>query len=368
MKTVLVGYSRLYNARGCSLLGNDEALLRFSVGAIEVEAYVGPTPRYSVAVFKIGPAEPKDPAARSRSPRGKEYDLPLRDNYPADIYTELVAKRSIDVDDALAEAFHGRDKAAQAEILRRAKEQESSLISAIDYVAGVLGLRVHSLLVRTPITEQSYAYRDKGAPYALRVALRVEIVGTHDWDVSDEGLSETKSRMPVLRKQWTWESASEVLAWLLRAWATEDPVVKFVSLFIPLESVIPEVPRAGRDAWDHHRSALLVLVEEEATAPDRKELSKFLTDLRPPPNPLNSRFKYLATEAALPGWKNDVTAFTEFNRMRNQLVHAGNKRVKPHVTVAAGDVRTLEDIAARYVSLALFGDANLYRIPKHIPP
>jgi len=45
------------------------------------------------------------------------------------------------------------------------------------------------------------------------------------------------------------------------------------------------------------------------------------------------------------------------------LVHAGNRRVKSRIAVAADDVRTLEDIAARYVSLALFGDANVYQIP-----
>lgn len=126
----------------------------------------------------------------------------------------------------------------------------------------------------------------------------------------------------------------------------------------------PRTADRGKDAWDQKRSAVLAIIEKEAAAQDRNELSKFLTDLRPPPLPLASRFKKWATDAALPEWEHDVAAFTQFNKMRNLLVHAGKKGVKSRVTVAADDVRTLEDIAARYVSLALFGDANVYQIPK----
>jgi len=366
MKTVRVGHSRLYNARGCSLLGRDEVLLRFTFGAIDVEAYVGPNPRHIILGFKVGPPQPKAPEVRDRLARARGYDWPPPEKFPADLYTELAATEEIQVDDALAVAFQARDKAARDEMLRRAAEREPSLTTALDYVAGVLGLCLHSLFVRTPIVEQHYAYRAEGAPYAIGTNMSLKVRATYQWDVSDAGLTVTKSRMPTLRRGRTWEKAAEVLAWLLRAWAAEDPVLEFVSLFIPLERVIPELPPMGKDAWDQKRSAILAIIEKEASAQDRNELSKFLTDLRSPPSPLASRFKRWATDAALPGWEQDIVAFTQFNKMRNLLVHAGNRRVKSHITVAADDVRTLEDMAARYVSLALFGDANVYQIPRHV--
>jgi hypothetical protein len=276
-----------------------------------------------------------------------------------------VATEDIEVDDALAAAFHGRDKAAREEMFHRAAERESSLTSAIDYVAAILGLRSHSQLVRIPITEQRYAYRDKGTPYAVGATMRLKVRAPYKWDLSDGGLTATKNSMPELRREWPWEKAAEVLAWLLRAWAAEDPVLEFVSLFIPLERVIPELPIAQKDAWDQKRSDILAIIEREAAAEDRHKLSKFLIDLRPLPPPLASRFKKWAAGAALPGWEQDVAAFEQFNKMRNLLVHAGNRRVKSRITVAADDVRTLEDIAARYVSLALFGDADVYQIPRH---
>jgi hypothetical protein len=365
MKTVRVGYSRLYNAQGCSLLGRDEVLLRFNFGTMDVEAYMGPNPRHIILRFRVGPSQPKDHKIRKRELKQRGYDLPPSERFPADFYTELVATQAIEIDDALAAAFHGRDQAARSEMLRRAREKESSFISALDYVAGILGLRFNTLLVRTPIIEQRYAYRDNDAPYAVSASLRFNVRGTYKCDPSDYGLKASKNRVPTLRREWTWEKAAEVLAWLLRAWAAEDPVLEFVSLFIPLECVIPKLPILGRHTWDRNRSAVLAIIEKEVSPQDRNELSKFLTDLRSPPPVLTSRFKEWATNATLPGWEQDVSAFTQFNKMRNSLVHAGNKRVKSRISVAADDVRTLEDIAARYVSLALFGDANACGTPRH---
>lgn len=364
MKTVRIGYGRLYNALGCSLLGGEEVLLTFSLGAIHVGAYVGANPRHIVAAVTIGPAEPKDAKARGRVSPARGYELPSPEKHPADLYTELVATEAIEVDDALAAAFHGRDKAARDEILRRAKERESSLATALHYVGGILGLRLHHLLVRTLITEQHYAYREKGAPYAFSASVPFRTIATREWDVSDEGLTATSTQMPKLRRGWTWERAAEVLAWLLRAWAAEDPVSEFVSLFIPLECVIPRLPIAENNPWDQKQRAVLAIIEAEAAAQKRNELSKFVTDMRPPPPSLASRFQKWATDAALPGWEIDVATFPRFNKVRNSLLHAGKTGAKLRIAVRADDIRTLEDIAARYVSLALFGDAHVYQMPK----
>ena len=195
--------------------------------------------------------------------------------------------------------------------------------------------------------------------------MRLKVRAPYQWDVSDTGLTVTKIRMPTLQQGKTWKEAAEVLAWLLRAWAAEDPVLEFVSLFIPLERVIPPLPPMGKEAWDQKRNAILAILEKEASAQDRNELSKFLQTLRPSSPSLARRFKEWATDAALPGWTQDVEAFEKFQKMRNSLVHRGDRSVKSHITVAEDDVRTLEDIAARYVSLALFGNANVYQTPRH---
>src|SRR2546428_4300191 len=102
--------------------------------------------------MKVGPQEPIDEKLRSSYvTREREYDVPSPEIFPADLYTELVATQVIEVEDALATAFYGRDKAARDEMLRRAEEKQKLFTSALDYTAGVLGLRLHHLLVSTPI-------------------------------------------------------------------------------------------------------------------------------------------------------------------------------------------------------------------------
>ena len=101
-------------------------------------------------------------------------------------------------------------------------------------------------------------------------------------------------------------------------------------------------------------------MRNHAEEQNREDLSRFVTGLLVSP-PLAERFANWAAKAALPGWKNDVAAFRRFYKMRNSLVHQGQAGVEFRVTVEPEDVRTLEDIAERYVSLALFGDANVYQ-------
>jgi hypothetical protein len=69
--------------------------------------------------------------------------------------------------------------------------------------------------------------------------LPITVTESYLLDISNEGLEAIRAKMPLLERKWTWEKASEILAWLLRAWGAEDPILRFVSLFIPLDCVIP---------------------------------------------------------------------------------------------------------------------------------
>src|SRR5258708_38360165 len=107
MKTVRVGYSRLYNAGGCSLLGREEMNMRFDFGGMNVIAHVGSKTRHIVLSMKVGPHEPMDEKLRSSHvTRERGYDVPSPEIFPADLYTDLVATQVIEVEDALATAFY----------------------------------------------------------------------------------------------------------------------------------------------------------------------------------------------------------------------------------------------------------------------
>jgi hypothetical protein len=362
MKIIRIGLGRLYNADGCSLLGRDEILLPFPLGSIEVLAYIGSKPRHIVGTFTIGSRQSHNPKAKDSV--SLEYVVPSPEKFPSDFYLELVAVQRIEVDDVVYATFQANHIGAREEVLRKADDQRSSLNAALDCVAGILGLRLHNLLVTTPITEQLYAYRDNSTSYAFSASLPVKVTESYELDVSDEDLAAIRNRIPRLKRTWPPEKAAEILAWLLRAWAAEDSVLEFVSLFIPLERVTPNLPSTENSSWEQKRRALIALIEKKAGNQDLLELRHFIAEIQAPSPSLASRFENWARRAALPGWKEDVAAFKEFQRMRNSLVHAGKKGVKSHVTVRENDVRTLEDIAERYISFALFGDANVYESRK----
>jgi hypothetical protein len=364
MQTIRVGFSRLYNANACTSMGRDEVLLPFPLGVITVEAYIGPNPRHIIGTWTVGPSQPQDPTAQKIDSSRREHVFPSPEKFPADFYVELVAVERIEVDDELASAFKSRDLPARDEILRIADDHRSSFTKALDCVAGILGLRLHYLLVTTPITEQLYAYRDDGKPYSFSTGFPLTITEAYEVDLSDKGLQSIRGKIPQLKRRWTWEKAADILAWLLRAWAAEDSVLRFVSLFIPLECVIPNVLPGEKNAWEQERSALLALIQKERQTNEPSKLSNFVAELRFPSPSIVSRFEKWAAQAALPGWAEDITAFKEFQKMRNLLVHAGQKGIEYRVTVGAKEVRTLEDIAERYVSLALFGDADVYQSRK----
>jgi hypothetical protein len=280
-----------------------------------VRAYIGPNPQHIIGTWTVGPSQPQDPAAQKTVYVGREYVVPSPEKFPSDFYTELVAVQQIKVKGDLASAFQSRDMQARAEILRIAEEHRPSFTMALDCVAGILGLRLHSLLVTTPITEQLYAYRDKGSPYAFTMSLPIMVTESYLLDISNEGLEAIRAKMPLLERKWTWEKASEILAWLLRAWGAEDPILRFVSLFIPLDCVIPGMP-PSKDDWEQRRRELLSLIQMQSQAEDRDQLANFVTELRFQSPSIISRFETWAAQAALPGWAQDVAAFKQFQKMR----------------------------------------------------
>jgi hypothetical protein len=156
------------------------------------------------------------------------------------------------------------------------------------------------------------------------------------------------------------DKASEILGWLLRAWAANDSVLKFISLFTPLESVIPKIPRESKE-FAKNKNKLLHIIKENCKDQDQKSLTKLVKELQASPPSLAKRFENWASNAALKGWENDIKAFNRFSRMRNVLLHQAHAEVEFKVVVTPKDVLTLEDIAERYISLALFANANIYR-------
>ena len=90
---------------------------------------------------------------------------------------------------------------------------------------------------------------------------------------------------------------------------------------------------------------------------DEARFSKLVKEL-PSPS-IARRFQKWTEITRLTGWESDIKAFNEFTVMRSRLFHRGKRDFKLQIVVP-GDVRKLDDISERYISLALFGDSEVY--------
>lgn len=162
-------------------------------------------------------------------------------------------------------------------------------------------------------------------------------------------------------------SAGGVLGWLMRAWAEpQELAYKFMAYFIPLEMVLNDYSAKPSREVLRQAKAIRTLIKRHAGEQREGQLAFFnnlCQGFRPP---LTARFEMLAKEAQIPGWETDIEAFKRFYTMRNALVHRGDPQVRLQVPASKPnkeDVSTLEDITERYVSYALFRDANVYDSP-----
>lgn len=162
------------------------------------------------------------------------------------------------------------------------------------------------------------------------------------------------------------ESKLAPIGWdgTLRAWRERDPAAKFLYLFIPLEAILPSNNELAAESIMELESLEALVRNSEAT--DKDNLLAFLSAAKTKFAPtLSARFEDFARRAAIPGWELDVQAFRKFNRMRNLLLHAGDKKVRSHINFEDNS-RTLEDLVERYVSVALLGTPDVYQT-RHRP-
>ena len=162
MKTIVVGFSRLYNAGMCELLGGENVAFNFHFDNVSVEAYIGHRPKHSVMSFEPGSPERAYTMRTNETMRLKGRIALGKHLHPADLYVELIASQKAHVDDELAEAFYAKKTEARSAVLRLAEDQRALFDRALDYVAGVIGLRLNYQFINKPIDSQCFAYRRKG--------------------------------------------------------------------------------------------------------------------------------------------------------------------------------------------------------------
>jgi len=350
MCTATLGFRRLYDALGIGTSAVSE--IHHKITLLEgktVSVYLGPKPPLGIVCLE---------SDQYIIPGRSSFLTRANSEYQAPTFLEITVGSPKEITEQQLELLKANEKDTREELLREANAHGESAEHLIDAVSGVLGLRIHRQLVLKPLIENCFI-AGEFEPTSSFVGPAVEML--EDIEVNQktapylqrllEGM--TNTREEVLLK------GGAVLHWLLRAWRERDAVAKFMYLFVPLEAVL----RSNNELRVDSKAELESLEDlvQNSGATNKEALLNFLTRAKTKFGPtLSSRFEDFARRAAIPDWELDVQAFKKFNRMRNLLLHAGDKRVRGHINFEENS-RTLEDLVERYVSVALLGTSDVYQ-------
>ena len=349
MPTATISMRRLYDALGVEIAGVGEISHKVTLASgASVSVYLGPKPPLGAVVLK-----------------GAQYGIPGRPsqilqadhNFKSPCLLEVVVSSKREITPEQLSLLKQEEKGARDALLAEIEKETEKFQHLLDAISGILALRVHRQLVLEQLVENPFVSGDFPS-FSSFAGPAMEIL---------EGIGANANTGPHILRLLEDEVATPedafvrggaILHWLLKAWRERDHVSKFMYLFIPLEAILPatgELAAESRTSLE----ALEALVKDSAT-PDKEGLLSFLKKARSRFSPtLVARFEELAAQVKLPGWELDVEAFKKYNRMRNLLLHRGDRRVRIHIDFEENS-RTLEDLVERYVAARLIGTTAVY--------
>jgi len=356
-----VGYRRLYDSMGCSIVNSQTLHLVFPLGQHHhVEIYMGAKPKFGIHIEK----DHDDyliPGSQARFGQYSYHGDATESSYPRSFFTEITCLRELEVPADLSETFHRNDPQANNELLQLVAKDEDEYRVVADLISGIIGLRFHPQFVMKLLNENFIALRETDHAITLTSS---PIQRLEELKLSESGFEQISQLLPAIgtADEELTQSSGKILGWLLRAWIERDAISKFNSLFIPLEMVLEDT--SGKIPEEHilQIEKIQELITTHA-GEDKEQLKTFLEILAKRQQPSLSivdRFTNFAKEANMPGWENDVAVFKKFYRIRNGLIHHGNTNIKLHIPIGE-EIRALEDLSERYVNYALFGDTAVYQ-------
>lgn len=361
MPTATLGMRRLYDALGIELSGIGEISHRLTLAdGKSVSVYLGPKPPLGVVILK---------SAKYGIPnRISQASFQANQDHPSQCFLEITISAQKEISPEQAVLLKQSDSKTRSLLLAVVEKDREQWQHLLDAISGILGLRVHRQLVLEQLVEGPFVNGDFPS-FSSFAGSAIEML---------EAIGANANTGPYILRLMEDESATSgdvfarrgaILHWLLKAWQEHDFVSKFMYLFIPMEAILPSNGELAAES-KVDLEALEALVRQ-SSGPDKERLLEFLSGAKSRFSPsLTARFEMLASHFKLPGWELDVQAFKKYNRMRNLLLHRGDRRVRGHIDFKETS-RTLEDLVERYVAARLLGTTAVYPSkwrPQRPPP
>lgn len=350
MPIATLGVRRLYDALGVGTSSVGEILHNVTLKTGNtVSVYLGPKPPLGITSLE---------SSQYGIPGRNSFIFKANSEYEAPSFLEITIGAPREITLQQMDLLREKDKVTREALLKEANDHLESAEHLLDAISGVLGLRVHRQLVLKQLVESCFI-SGEFEPVSSFAGPAIEMLESIESNANTgphlqrllEGMTSTPEES--LLKE------GAILHWLVRAWRERDAVSKFMYLFVPLEAILQSSTELAADSKTDLES--IEAIVRSSNVHNKDALLGFLDRAKTKFGPtLNSRFEEFARCAAIPGWELDVKAFKKFNRMRNLLLHAGNKNVRSHINFKE-NTRTLEDLVDRYVSMALLGTPDVYQ-------
>lgn len=350
-----IGYRYLFDSKGCSLSGREEAKINLIVSEkYDVQLYFGPKPQYKIDSV-VGCSKYYIPG--TKTPLGKcEFNSDAsQSSEHGPFFLEIIVSTEADTVDA--------DNVTTHDLLsKQAEARRDEFKNIINLAAGIIGLRFHRQFVLELLNENVLAWEGQVSikGFAGPAVEMLELVALNNNGIKRlEGIG---GKLKTLSHEDA-QKYSLIFHWLLRAWNERDILYKFIDLFIPLECILNMLSDSKMSIEDKHRAKSIRMSIQKHAGERSEELLRFFDKLTQRSGPtLDESFVELAQTAKLPGWENDIEAFRKFKRMRNDLFHGKGKDVQQELSVGDNkEVRDFSDLVERYVNYFFFKDNNVYR-------
>jgi len=350
MPTAILGVRRLYDALGVGTSSIGETLHKVTLESGQsVSVYLGSKPTLGIVSLE---------SSQYGIPGRNSIILKTNIEYESPSFLEITIGKPREITPQQVDLLREKDKVTQEALLKEANFHMESAVHLLDTISGVLGLQVHRQLVLKPLIENCFIAGEFESASSF-VGPAVEMLE------SIESNANTGPHLQHLLERMTSTPADSlrkggaILHWLLRAWRERDAVSKFMYLFVPLEAILQSSTELAVESKADLES--LEAIVRSSNVHNKDSLLGFLERAKTKFGPtLNARFEGFASRTAMPGWELDVKAFKKFNRMRNLLLHAGDKNVRSHIDFEE-NTRSLENLVERYVSMALLGTPDVYQ-------
>ncbi len=317
MATVRIGYRRLYDSMGCSIANQETIHIIFPFGQhLQVEIYIGNKPKFGIWT-ETGHEDYLIPGTQATLGNYTYHGDATQSPYPRTFFTEISCSLIEEVTEELFEAFYRDDPVAGQELISRAKAHTDEFCMVADLLSGVIGLRFHPQFIIKLVSEGFIAFHDdkRSVDNASSPIRLLESIQLHQM-----GITVLRQLFPEIGKaeNKVAKKGSQVLGWLIRAWAERDIISKFNALFIPLEMILEgiqgEMPEDQRRQVEKLQTLIDISGEENR---EKKALRRLLDRLVKNQRPsLIDRFAMFAEQAKMPGWKNDIKAFKKYDGTR----------------------------------------------------